>query len=224
MQRKSVESCGATAFQIRADPLLSERLNDSSPAFNCIASSCNKSASSRTFVPHRPCTAITAAIFISLPWRSTDVQVRVRCTREHHHSSGVAHYSRKTRSFRVKGPKNHPVRTDGDGGTRRVERICIASLCRAIQHINQTRRGVRRLRLSSKNILKPNHTHRIESHVRASHDTLITGNTNPIVLAGMKDRQVSLMVHFRDRGLSRHGRWTGQHCPSDFLFDYFFGR
>ena len=60
------------------------------------------------------------------------MQVRVRGSGEHHHSSRVPHYGRKTRRFSVKGPKNHPVRTDGDRRARGVERVRIASLGSAV--------------------------------------------------------------------------------------------
>src|ERR1700739_189053 len=68
---------------------------------------------SRTLVLHRPYAAITAVIFVSLPGGPTNVQVRIRCSGKHHHGSRVPHHGRKTRRFSVKGPKNHPVRTDG---------------------------------------------------------------------------------------------------------------
>jgi len=140
-------------------------------------------------VPHRPDGAITSMIFVSLPWWSTDVQVRVRRFGEHHHCSGVPHDSGKTSGFGIEGPKNHPVWTDGDRRARGVERVCIASLRCSVQHVNQARRGVRWFWLSAKNILKPDHTHWIESHIRPSNNILIARDAHPIVGAGTKHRQ-----------------------------------
>ena len=62
-------------------------------------------------VLHRPYAAITTMILVSVPGRAADMQVRVWGSGEHHHGSGVPHPSRKTRSFCIKGPKDHPVRT-----------------------------------------------------------------------------------------------------------------
>src|ERR1700745_98929 len=99
-------------------------------------------------VLHRPYAAITAVIFVSLPGGPTDVQVRIRSSGEHHHGSRVPHFGGKTRRFSVKGPKNHPVRTDGNRGTCGVERGRVASLGGAVQHVDQARGGVRWLRLA----------------------------------------------------------------------------
>src|SRR5215471_7261488 len=120
---------------------------------------------SLTLVPHRPYTGITSVILISLPRGPTDVQVRVRSTCEHHHGARVPHHGGKASCFRIEWPEDHPVGTDGNRRASRVERVRKASLGCAVQHVNQARRGVRRLRLSGKSILKPDHTHRIESHI-----------------------------------------------------------
>src|ERR1700757_5050257 len=168
-------------------------------------------------VLHRPYAAITAVIFVSLPEGPTDVQVRIRSSGEHHHGARVPHYGRKTRRFSVKGPKNHPVRTDGNRGTRGVERVRVASLGGAVQHVDQARGGVRWLRLSGKKIFEPDHAHRINGHIRPPNNVLIAWDTNPIVRARAKHSHVSLAVHFRYCRFIRHRRGAGQHRSTDPL-------
>src|ERR1700747_3746455 len=178
---------------------------------------------SRTLVLHRPYAAITAVIFVSLPGGPTDVQVRIRCSGEHHHGFRAPHHGRKTRRFSLKGPKNHPVRTDGNRGTRGVERVRVASLGGAVQHVDQARGGVRWLRLSGKKIFEPDHAHRINGHIRPPNDVLIAWDTNPIVRARAKHSHVSLAVHLRYFRFTRPRRGTGQHRSTDPLLLGLFG-
>src|SRR5271170_1718039 len=86
------------------------------------AENCKRSRSP-ALIPHLPYTTITAAIFISLRWGPTDVQVCVWRTGEHYQGALVPHHGGKTSGLRIEWPKDHPVRTDGDRRASRVERI-----------------------------------------------------------------------------------------------------
>src|SRR5580704_13572657 len=172
-------------------------------------------------VPHRPDAAITAAIFASLPRRSTNVKMGVGSSRKHHHRSGIPHDGRKAGRSRVERPKNHPVWTDRDWRAGGVERVGKTSLRCAVQHVDQTWRAIRGLWFSGKKVLEPNHAHWIKGHIYLSDNVLVAGNTDPLVCAVAKHRQVSLAVHFRDGCFSRHCGWTCEHRPPDlFLLDF----
>src|SRR5467141_3365936 len=142
-----------------------------------------KMSRSPALVPHRPDAAITAAIFASLPRRSTNMKMGVGSSRKHHHRSGIPHDGRKTGRSRVERPKNHPVWTDWDWRAGGVERVGKTSLRCAVQHVDQTWRGIRGLWFSGKKVLEPNHAHWIKSHIYLSDNVLVAGNTDPLVCA-----------------------------------------
>ncbi len=69
---------------------------------------------------------------VTIPWRTADMQMRVRRAGEHHQRTCVAHDRRQTGRFRVERPDDHPVRADWDGRARPIERIGVTVLRRSV--------------------------------------------------------------------------------------------
>src|SRR5215469_4917128 len=86
--------CWAFIFRIHIEVLSCSSLSGSLQL--CFQPNKRKGSWSLSLVPHRPYTVITVAIFVSLPWRPADVQVRVWSAGEHHHGSCVPHHGGKT--------------------------------------------------------------------------------------------------------------------------------
>jgi len=150
-------------------------------------------------------------IFVFPPrWGPTDVQMRIRCSGEHHHGSRVPHYGRKTPPHLAsKGPKNHPVRTDGIAGLAWCRTGPCSFFGWRVQHVDQARRGVRCLGFLARRSL--NQTMPIGSMAISATQQRSgsPGIQNPIVRARAKHSHVSLAVHLRYCRVTGHRRGTG---------------
>src|SRR5580700_1082277 len=87
-------------------------------------------------VGHCPNPSVAWPILVAVPWRTADMQMRIRRAGKHHQGSGVAHDCRQTSGFRVERPEDHPVRANRDSRTRPVKRIGVAVLQSAIEHVD----------------------------------------------------------------------------------------
>lgn len=143
------------------------------------------------------------------------MQMCVRRTCEHDQRSCIAHYCWQSGGFRIERPEDHPMWTDRDGRARPVEWICIASLLRAVEHIDQPRGGICGLGLLRKTVHHPLQSHRISAHIGLPNEILVSGHAYPMICAWTQYGHLALSIHFGHGGLSGDTIRTGKQCSSN---------
>ncbi len=110
------------------------------------------------------------------------------------------------------------MRPDRYRRTRPIERIGVAVLNCAIEHVDQPGHGVRRLRLPGHNVHHPLQAGGIRAHVRRSDDVLVARDAHPTVCTGAQYRQLSLTIYVRDGRVLRYAVGTRvEHAGSSLV-------
>jgi hypothetical protein len=86
-------------------------------------------------VLHCPDRVVPRRVFVPIPRRATNMQIRVGCSREHDPRSRIADRRWQPAMLGIEGPKHHPMRADRYRRAVTVEGCVVAMLRGATEHV-----------------------------------------------------------------------------------------